>query len=139
MATEVFREKIKKFFLKDCPCYKQLLHDLSCTDYTTGEQLIMLLIPRQCDYKCENHCTNIERNAYCIGYNSCTKDAKRFICSDKTSNNTENTDGEKSDLDAKTDLDARTLDNDRVLMWTEWTDSIESHSLLDIFTQFQRF
>ena len=140
--------------LKDCPCHNQLIHDLGCTEYAVEEQLMMMLIPRQCSYGCENHCSIAERTTNCAGYHSCSKDENRFICSDKQLNENDNAnsdeggtspiqgdgfDPEDFDLDDFDQLRGRRdASGEQVYTWTEWTDSIESHSILDFFTQFQR-
>ena len=132
--------------LKDCPCHNQLIHDLGCTEYAAEEELMMMLIPRQCSYGCENHCTLAERTTHCARYQSCSKDENRFICSDKQSNENDQTvaeSGMQSDNpDWHDDWDGprarRETSDEQVYTWTEWTDSIESHSILDFFTQFQR-
>ena len=146
--------------LKDCPCHNQLIHDLGCTEYDVEEELMMMLIPRQCSYSCDNHCSLAERTNHCAGYQSCSKDENRFICSDKQLNEndqtvaesgmqSDNADWDNADWDDDWDFSdseppeyrpraRRETSNDQVYTWTEWTDSIESHSILDFFTQFQR-
>ena len=129
-----------------------MIHDLGCTEYAAEEELMMMLIPRQCSYSCDNHCSLAERTNHCAGYQSCSKDENRFICSDKQfnenkktiaesgieSDNADEWDFDDSDTSASWPRARREADDEQVYTWTEWTDSIESHSILDFFTQFQR-